>query len=109
MTEVSSYVNRTKVPLMQVCVSWHQLPSGEKDLSALTKNSFSWICPLLTEPKADPWEIQGDLCLALTHTHGGHRVALPGTAPGRNKGEQVLMLLNVSNHNGFLKNYILVG
>lgn len=82
---------------MQVCVSWHQLPSGGKDLSALTKISFSWIFPVLTEPKADPWEMQGDLCLALTHTHGGHRVALPETAPRRNKGEQVRMLLTISH------------
>lgn len=85
-------------------VSWHQLPSGDRDLSVLTKNSFSWICPVLTEPKADPWEIQGDLCLALTHTYSGHRVVLPTrTALWVNKGEQVIMLLNCPVPTAFFK------
>lgn len=68
----------------------------EKDPSVLTKNSFSWICPVLTELRAGPWEAQGDLCVALIHTHG-HRAVPRRMGVGRSECGHVLMPLNVSN------------
>lgn len=97
VTEALFYINRTKVPLVQGYVSWHWLPTGGEGTEPLSKNSFSWICPVLTGLRTDPWEAQGDLCLALFHTRGGRRAALPQTVPGRNKWWHELMPLNVSD------------
>lgn len=71
VTEVLFYINITKVPLVQVCVSWLHFLQEVKDPSALTKNSLSQICPVLTELRADPREAQGDFCMALILT--GHQ------------------------------------
>ena len=73
---------------MQVCVPWHQFPQEVKALRGLTKNSLSWMGPVLTELMADRGE---------EHNVLGKTLPPLVVITGQHCAGHMLMLLNVSN------------
>lgn len=76
VVEVLFYTNLIKVPLEERLFLGIGFLQEVKEPSALTKNSCSWIGPVLTELRADPGKAPNVLFKVFTHTHGGQRAVL---------------------------------